>query len=141
MGIKYLLDTNILSELSKNKPDSNVIENIHNHGNNCSTAALVIHELNYGVKRLAEGKIKKNLQQFIEQLEIYQFQVLPYDNMAALYHASERARLTAKGLTPAFIDGQIAAIAASNHLVLVTRNIDDFKNFNGLLLENWFTDK
>ena len=139
MGIKYLLDTNILSELSKDKPDPNVIENINKYGNDCSTAALVIHELNYGVKRLTEGKVKKNLQLFLEQIKIYQFQIFPYDNTAALHHATERARLVSKGLTPAFIDGQIASIATINHLTLVTRNIDDFKNFNDLPLENWFT--
>jgi tRNA(fMet)-specific endonuclease VapC len=140
MGIKYLLDTNILSELSKDKPNSNVIANIYSNGNSCSTAALVIHELNYGIKRLVTGKLKKNLQQFLKQLEIYQFQVLPYDNTVALYHATERARLVSKGLTSSFIDGQIASIAVSNHLTLVTRNIDDFKHFTDLSLENWFQE-
>ena len=43
------------------------------------------------------------------------------------------------GLSPAFIDAQIAAIAASNRLILVTRNIDDFQHFAGLDIENWFS--
>ena len=138
MGIKYLLDTNILSELSKDEPDSNVVDNINKYGDYCSTAALVIHEIKFGIQRLPEGKIKENLQLFLQQLERYQFQVLPYDKAAAHYHASERARLMLKGLTPAFIDGQIAAIAATNELILVTRNTSDFENFNNLLVENWF---
>ncbi len=38
---------------------------------------------------------------------------------------------------PPFVDGQIAAIAYVNNLILVTRNIEDFKNFADLKLENW----
>ena len=140
MGIKYLLDTNILSELSKNKPDTNVVSHITQYGDNCSTASIVIHEINYGINRLEEGKIKKNLQLFLNQLETYKFQVYPYNTKAAYYHASERARLVKKGLTPAFADGQIAAIASTNNLILVTRNRSDFINFNGLQLENWFIE-
>lgn len=138
MGVKYLLDTNILSELSKEEPDSNVIANLNLHGDNCATAALVIHEINYGIQRLPEGKLKANLQIFLQQLEVYEFQVLPYDKAAAHYHASERARLVAKGLTPSFVDGQIASISATNNLTLVTRNTKDFENFSEILLENWF---
>jgi tRNA(fMet)-specific endonuclease VapC len=140
MGIKYLLDTNILSELSKNKPDSNVVSHVTQYGDNCSTASIVIHEINYGINRLEEGNIKKNLQLFLKQLETYKFQIFPYDTKAACYHASERARLVKKGLTPAFADGQIAAIASTNNLILVTRNRSDFINFNDLLLENWFIE-
>jgi tRNA(fMet)-specific endonuclease VapC len=140
MGIKYLLDTNILSELSKNKPNTNVVSQITEYGDNCSTASIVIHEINYGINRLAEGNTKKNLQMFLKQLETYKFQIFPYDTQAAYYHASERAKLVKKGLTPAFVDGQIAAIASTNNLKLVTRNTSDFENFSDLLLENWFME-
>ena len=138
MGIKYLLDTNILSELSKNNPNANVVSHLNRYGNDCSTASIVIHEINYGINRLAEGSVKKNLQLFLKQLETYKFQVFPYDTEAAYYHASERAKLVKKGLTPAFADGQIAAVASINNLILVTRNTNDFMNFNDLVLENWF---
>ncbi len=140
MGIKYLLDTNILFELSKNNPNANVVSRLNQNGDSCSTASIVIHEINYGINRLEEGKIKSNLQLFLKQLEIYKFQVFPYDKKAAYYHASERAKLVKKGLTPTFADGQIAAIASINNLVLVTRNTNDFINYNGLQLENWFED-
>jgi tRNA(fMet)-specific endonuclease VapC len=42
------------------------------------------------------------------------------------------------GKTPAFVDGQIAAIAYCNNLILITNNISDFDNFQGLKIENWF---
>lgn len=63
--------------------------------------------------------------------------ILPYDERAAEWHASERARLIALGRTPSFVDGQIAAIAKVNSLILVTRNMSDFKEFSGLKLKNW----
>ena len=66
--------------------------------------------------------------------------ILPYDDRAAEWHAKERARLSVKGSTPSFVDGQIAAIAQVNGLILVTRNIDDFKPFDGLKIENWHID-
>ena len=63
--------------------------------------------------------------------------ILPYDDRAAEWHAKERARLSSSGLTPSFVDGQIASIAKVNDLILVTRNTDDFKPFSKLKLENW----
>jgi len=47
-------------------------------------------------------------------------------------------QLWLRGNLPPFIDGQIAAIATVNELILVTRNINDFKHFDGIKLENWF---
>ncbi|PSB18038.1 type II toxin-antitoxin system VapC family toxin [Phormidesmis priestleyi ULC007] len=66
------------------------------------------------------------------------FPILPYGAEAAKWHAIERARLVAMGQTPAFQDGQIAAIAHVNNLILVTNNVSDFANFQALQIENWF---
>jgi len=62
---------------------------------------------------------------------------LPYDTAAAEWHAAERTRLTAIGLTPPFVDGQIAAIAATRGLILVTNNASDFQHFGGLVVVDW----
>jgi tRNA(fMet)-specific endonuclease VapC len=64
--------------------------------------------------------------------------VLPYEKSAAEWFAQERARLTQIGRPPSYPDGQIAAVAAVNNLILVTRNTADFAHFAGLRLENWF---
>ena len=63
--------------------------------------------------------------------------MLDYDREAADWHARERARLSAAGRTPPFVDGQIAAIAYVNDLILVTANVSDFENFRGLRVQNW----
>jgi len=64
--------------------------------------------------------------------------MLDYDRAAAEWHAFERARLAANGLTPPFSDGQIAAVAAVNNLTLVTFNTVHFNRFEGLRVESWW---
>ncbi len=64
--------------------------------------------------------------------------VLPYDQAAADWYAKERARLQRQGLTCTYADGEIAAIAVTKKLTLVTRNTQDFQNFQNLALQNWF---
>ena len=63
--------------------------------------------------------------------------ILPYDESAADWHAAERARLVSAGKTPSFADGQIAAIAKTNDLILVTLNLADYADFRDLALEDW----
>ncbi|NJK66777.1 MAG: type II toxin-antitoxin system VapC family toxin [Microcoleus sp. CSU_2_2] len=58
---------------------------------------------------------------------------------AAEWFAKERARLIPISLTPSYADGQIAAIAKVNNLILVTRNVADYANFQDLQIENWFS--
>lgn len=86
---------------------------------------------------LPESKRKAQLWDYIQD-SILILPVLAYDLKAAEYHAQERARLVKIGLTPAFIDGQIASIAVRNNLILVTNNVADFNYFDGLVIENWF---
>ena len=136
MGLNFLLDTNIISELSKSNPNPQVIKYLHIYGGQCITATLVMHELNFGILRLVECKLKNNL--LLKQLEKYNFPVLSYDAAAAQIHATERTKLASKGLTPLFVDGQIASIAQVNDLVLVTRNTKDFKDFLNIKVESWF---
>jgi tRNA(fMet)-specific endonuclease VapC len=63
--------------------------------------------------------------------------ILPYDAAAAEWQGKQRARLSKLGLTPAFVDGQIAAVAAVHDLILVTDNVRDFEHYSGLRVERW----
>ena len=96
----------------------------------------MIHELSYGIQRLADGRRKERFRSYLQNLLSSGLPVLAYDSAAALWHGEQRARLEARGLRPAFADGQIAAIAATQGLVLVTRNISDYVAFDGLQLLN-----
>jgi tRNA(fMet)-specific endonuclease VapC len=134
--LTYLLDTNILSESSRRRPDPGVQSRLHAHTHEVCTAAPILHELQYGLARMPDGARKQQLARYLKQ--ILRLEILPYDRDAARWHAEERARLTGRGRTPLFVDGQIAAIAATNDLTLVTRNTGDFDDFTNLSVENWF---
>jgi tRNA(fMet)-specific endonuclease VapC len=56
---------------------------------------------------------------------------------SATFAVTRTSWLAQLGLTPAFADGQIAAVARANQLVLVTANVADFAAFEGLAVEDW----
>ena len=134
----FLLDTNIISEPLRSRPNPVVIRMLQQYSSDIATATVVLHELLFGCYRLP---IESNKRQIIEvylQREIKQkIPIIPYDIAAAEWFARERARLTAIGKTPAYADGQIAAIAQVNNLTLVTNNVADYSNFQNLKIENW----
>ena len=101
-------------------------------------AAVVWHELRFGVARLPAGRRREALSAFVAGLAS-RFSVLPYDQGAAEWHAGERARLERAGRSAPFADGQIAAVAVTNDLRLVTRNVADFAEFADLAVESWWT--
>ncbi len=134
--LRYLLDTNILSERARRRPDPGVQSRLHAHKHEVCTAAPILHELQYGLARMPDGVRKQRLTRYLERVLL--LEILPYDRDAARWHAEERARLTRRGRVPPFVDGQIAAVAATNGLTLVTRNTDDFDDFTNLSVEDWF---
>ncbi len=137
MNNKYLLDTNILSELLKSPPDEQVVARMTIHQNHSVTATVVIQELVFGYQCLPRSKRRLEIERYVNQI-ISSTMILPYTLEAAIWHGEERARLNKLGKPAAFADGQIAAIAKVNNLILVTRNTSDFQHVAGLDLENWF---
>jgi tRNA(fMet)-specific endonuclease VapC len=135
--MKYLLDTNVLSESVKTSPQKSVLNLTERHQHEIVTAAPVWHELFYGCQRLPVSRQREILETFLHDVLKPNMTILPYDERAAEWHAKERARLTVLGQIPSFVDGQIAAVAKVNGLILVTRNTPDFEKFSGLKLENW----
>lgn len=137
MKAKYLLDTNVLSELVKPHPHPGVTHKIKQFDNSLAISSIVWHELLYGYHRLDDSKKKKLLGDFLFNVVLPALPILKYDDQAAEWHARERARLEADGKRPCFADGQIAAISLTNDLILVTNNTKDFESFSDLNLENW----
>lgn len=132
--MKYLLDTNILSDPIAPKPNAKVAARLEAARGNYATAAIVFHELLHGCLRRPQSKARHLLEDYIADLEAT-IPILPYDTTAARWHAQERARLYQQ--TPPYSDGQIAAVAAVNDLIVVTRNVAHFKPFS-IAIENWF---
>jgi tRNA(fMet)-specific endonuclease VapC len=135
--LRYLLDTNIVSQPVAKKPASGVLRRLRAAAHQCAIAAPVWHELQYGCERLPASKRRQALEDYLADVVQLSFTILPYDEAAALRHAAERARLERAGSTISFVDGQIAAIALVNDLVLVTGNLRDFAAFTTLQVENW----
>ena len=136
--IKYLLDTNILSEPARKNPNGKVMQSFSKYDGQYVTAAIVWHELQYGCALLPNSKRKVQLQTYLLTLQDNGLIILPYDQSAAEWFAENRALLKVQGKTMTYADGEIAAIAAVNKLTLITRNTGDFQNYTELVLDNWF---
>ena len=138
MNLRFLLDTNIISEPTQLIPNLSVYRKIKKHASEIAIASIVWHELVFGISLLENSHRKKLLQNYINHVIHPGLRILPYGEVAAHWHAQERARLRKIGLQVPISDAQIAAIAYTNDLILVTRNEKDFKAFQGLKIENWF---
>lgn len=136
--LKYLLDTNILSEVIRPQPNPHVMQRFSDAQSQMCISAVTWHELWFGVERMPEGKKRAQLTEYLNQVVAQHFSVLPYSVDAARWHATQRSRLMGQGLTPSYADAQIASVAVTNQLILATRNIKDVKHFTELNYENWF---
>jgi tRNA(fMet)-specific endonuclease VapC len=136
VSLKYLLDTNIVSEPLRSSPSRTVLRRLASHEGETAIASIVWHELQFGCARLPVSRRRDAIERYLEDVVLASFPILDYDRAAAEWHARERVRLEAAGKTP-FVDGQIAAIACVNDLVLVTANKVDFRGFKGLRVEGW----
>lgn len=137
MSLKYLLDTNIVSEPLRPNPQHGVIRKLSRHENEIAISSIVWHELRYGAERLPVSRRREAILQYLDDVVLATMPILDYDRAAAEWHAKERARLAGRGKTPPFADGQIAAIAHVNELIVVTFNDADFRQFQGLRVVRW----
>ena len=138
MGLIYLVDTNIVSEILRPHPNPQVQHFWGAYQGHMGISATTWHELIFGLHRMPESRRKRAIQSFLFDMVKDVMPIFPYDEMAAVWFARERVRLTNIGQTPSYADGQIAAVSATNNLTLVTNNERDFANFSGLVIENWF---
>lgn len=137
MTLQYLLDTNVVSEPLRPRPRHEVMRRLQGYEDEIAIPAIVWHELKYGVARLPESRRRLAISRYLSDVVRVTMPILEYDEIAAEWHAAERARLVALGEMPPFADGQIAAIAQVHDLTLVTFNDADFKRFDGLRIEVW----
>ncbi|WP_420456064.1 type II toxin-antitoxin system VapC family toxin [Rubrivirga sp.] len=137
---RYLLDTNTVSEPARRRPDPEVLTRIEVHTGETAIASVVWHELVYGLERMPAGRKRDYVARYLLDVVRPALPVVPFDTAAAEWLARERARLEAQGTPRPALDGMIAAVAARRGLILVTRNTDDVVGYDGLHVENWFSD-
>lgn len=140
MGLIYLADTNIISELMRPHPHPGVQMYWQQNHSQTAIAAVTWHELLTGTQRLPASKRRTAFERFLHGGPLLSIPIFPYDKAAAAWHAQQRAYLMHIGRPTSFPDGQIAAVAFTNNLTLVTRNTKDFADFTELRLDNWFQE-
>ncbi len=134
---KYLLDTNVLSEPTRKDPNQNALTKLAEFEQVIAIPSLVIYELFRGLHLMPEGKRKLAIGNYLDK-HVRALPVFDFDSKAALNLALVSSKAQQDGRILPTIDSQIAAIAASNGLTLVTRNLKDFEGYRDLKLENWF---
>ncbi len=139
MAARFLLDTNVLSEIMRPAPEPLVLRWFEaQQGAMLATSAITRAELLLGVALLPVGKRREQIAHAIEQTfdEDFAGNCLPFDAAAAGEYAILVAACARAGRPIATEDAQIAAIALVHNLALVTRNRKDFVAIPGLTLIN-----
>lgn len=137
MSLRFLLDTNVVSEVIRPLPNPGVLRKLRQNEGKVGIASVSWHELLFGLERLPPSRKKEGLEDYFYRVVLSTMPILAYDTVAAEWHAKQRARLTSLGKTPSFIDGQIAAVAKANDLILVTANRAHFEPFSDLTITDW----
>ena len=137
MSARYLLDANVVSEPLRPAPNAKVLTRLKRHQDELAIASVIWHELWFGCQRLPASAKRTAIERYLNEVVAVSMPILPYNQAAAEWHATERARLTSLGKTPPFVDGQIIAIAQVNELILVTLNPKDYGAFAEVTVEDW----
>jgi len=139
--LRYLLDTNILAEPLRPKPDNLILDRLKRHEEEIAIASVTWHEMWFGCYRLPVSARRTAIEAYLTQVVAPGIPILSYHQEAADWHARERARLAAVGRTPPFADGMVAAVAWTNALTLITLNVDDFQAFDQLQCATWLEER
>ena len=136
----FLLDTNVVSETVKAKPEQRVLDWLEAQTPaELFLAAQTIGELIRGARKVKEKARRESFEHWIERDLADQFEgrVLPFDGPAAVQWGRLMGDGDRIGRPPAAADAQIAAVAIRHDLTLVTRNVRDFESLGVALLNPW----
>ena len=128
----YLLDTNVVSELRRQKPHGVVLAWLQSiDDKDLYLSAVTLAEIQAGIEITRDQDLQRaaELETWLDQVAAT-YNILPLDGIA--FRAS--AKLMHRKSDALYEDAMIAAIAQVNNLVVVTQNIADFKNFGVSLL-------
>ena len=147
MQTVYLLDTNIISELTAQTPNQQVLKKIFDTQKQAAISSVSWAQLLFDLNKLPEGKRKETLSDFYFNTIQPSYNFVDFDTHAAAVYSDIKSRLlqnhpqTEK--LPSEKDLQLASVAIANNLILVTHNIQDFEPITEnsmLMLDNWFEE-
>jgi predicted nucleic acid-binding protein len=138
--MSFLLDTNVLSEPMKERPNSGVLAWLSRvNEDEVFVSVVTITELRYGVERLATGKRRERLDGWLRKDLISRFEgrILPVDLRIGDACGRLMARSESTGRPIEARDAFIAATAEVHGLTLVTRNTSDFEPTLKAIINPW----
>jgi toxin FitB len=128
--MSFLLDTNVVSEWVKPRPDRSVVAWLAAvDEDQVFISVVTLAELRYGIERMTTGSRRNRLAQWLrDDLPLrFEGRVLSIDHIVADVWGKVVARSEAVGRPIGSMDAFIAATAAAHGLTLVTRNASDFE--------------
>ncbi len=135
-----ILDTNVISEPLKSRPDAAVLRWLDLQ----SPATLYVTtisqaELLAGVAALPAGKRRTELRKVIDKelLSLFANRILPFGERSAEAYAQVVTAANGEGNRMDFADAAIAAIAIEYNYILATRNVGDFRGSSVKILNPW----
>ncbi|GHD05714.1 type II toxin-antitoxin system VapC family toxin [Zhihengliuella salsuginis] len=135
-----ILDTNVISELMLPEPSQTVIAWLDQQNSmSLYTTAVTAAELRAGVALLPDGKRRKVLDQYVEDVlgDYFDLRILPFDVNASPPYAEILACRRSAGRPIHTADAQIAAIARTHSAPMATRNSKDFDGLGLSLIDPW----
>lgn len=134
-----LLDTNVVSEPTRQRPDPAVLTFLAGLPD-AFISVVTLHELRFGLLMLPEGQRRSALEQQIGKIgREFSDSILPVGQAEAELAATFRASAQSSGRVLHLADALIAASAQSNSLALATRNTSDFIGLGLRLVDPWTT--
>ncbi len=136
----FLLDTNVLSEITKVRPAVQVEQWLEN---TCESelyiSVITLSEILRGIARLAESRRRTMLEQWLDNTlrPWFEDRILPVTQPVAERLGHLAGQQDALGFTIPIADGLIAATALEYELTLVTRNVKDFTRMQVPLFNPW----
>ena len=125
--MKWLLDTNTLSEFMKPRPNEAVVDWLDTNESDCALSTISIGELILGVEVMPESKRRRRLEQALRYLrQDYRGKVLDFSEGVAAEWGRLVAGARKQGRNLSVLDSQIEATAIHYGLMVVTRNESDF---------------
>ena len=134
----FLFDTDIISHIISKNPSSELRNRLNEIPPEYQfTTTITVGELIYGAYK---NSFKKDvLLEKLSNMVWPNIKILSFDKPSAHVYGELRAELERKGTTLGEPDLRIAAIALSNRMVLITRNVKHFERVHGLSIQNWLT--
>jgi predicted nucleic acid-binding protein len=136
----FLLDTNVVSEWVKPRPNDGVIEWLRTVSESELYFSVVsLAEVRQGIERLPAGARRSKLDTWLTDHLVIRFEhrTLTVDTETSDIWGRITARAVRRGLTVEAMDGLIAALALQHDMSVVTRNVNDFAPLGVRLLNPW----